>query len=163
MRRWLPFPLLSVTLLAIWLLLYQSVSIGHVLLGSAIALVAPWALVPLLSPRDRRMHGAWAVVTLACVVAGDVLRSNVAVGRLILNPRLRGRRSGLVDIPLTLRAPYALAALAIIVTSTPGTLWVNFNPATGILTLHVLDLVDEAGWIETIKGRYESRLREIFE
>jgi multicomponent K+:H+ antiporter subunit E len=163
MRRWLPFPLLSVALLAMWLLLFQSVSIGNVLLGAAIAVVAPWSVVPLLTPRDRRIRGAWAMITLACVVASDVLRSNLAVGRLIINPRLRGRRSGLVDIPLTLRDPYALAILAIIVTSTPGTLWVSFDPATGVLTLHVLDLVDEAGWIAIIKGRYESRLREIFE
>jgi len=163
MRRWLPFPLLSVALLAMWLLLAQTVSFGHILLGATLAVVAPWALVPLLAPRDRRMHGAWTVVTLAVVVLADILRSNLAVGRLIFNPHLHDRRSGLVDIPLEMRDPYALAILAIIVTSTPGTLWVNFDGATGVLTLHVLDLVDEAGWVDLIQGRYERRLREIFE
>jgi multicomponent K+:H+ antiporter subunit E len=29
--------------------------------------------------------------------------------------------------------------------------------------LHILDLVDEKVWLETIKGKYERRLMEIFE
>ena len=33
----LPFPLLSLALLVLWLLLNQSVSAGHVILGSVIA------------------------------------------------------------------------------------------------------------------------------
>ena len=67
-----------------------------------------------------------------------------------------------MDIPLDLRDPYGLAALACIITSTPGTLWVDFDAASGTLTIHVLDLVDESEWIRTIKGRYERLLLEIF-
>ena len=48
-------------------------------------------------------------------------------------------------------------------TATPGTLWVTFNSANGVLTLHVLDLIDEDAWIATIKQRYERHLLEIFE
>jgi multicomponent K+:H+ antiporter subunit E len=40
---------------------------------------------------------------------------------------------------------------------------VNYNLETGVLHLHVLDLVDETSWIERIKGRYERLLLEIFE
>ena len=53
--------------------------------------------------------------------------------------------------------------LAIILTSTPGTLWVEYEASTGRLLLHVLDLVDEEVWIRLIKDRYECRLMEIFE
>ena len=53
--------------------------------------------------------------------------------------------------------------LALIVTATPGTLWVDFDRRRGTLLLHVLDLVDEESWIQLIKGRYESLLMEIFE
>jgi multicomponent K+:H+ antiporter subunit E len=67
-----------------------------------------------------------------------------------------------VEIPLELRDPYGLAALACIITSTPGTLWVDFNEASGILTIHVLDLVNESEWVGLIKERYERRLMEIF-
>jgi hypothetical protein len=66
-----------------------------------------------------------------------------------------------VDIPLELRNPYGLAMLAGIITSTPGTLWVAFDEASGVLTIHVFDLVDEAEWVRTIKGRYERLLLEM--
>jgi multicomponent K+:H+ antiporter subunit E len=91
------------------------------------------------------------------------VRSNIAVARIILGPRHLKHVSGFVNIPLDLRAPYGLAALAIIITSTPGTLWVNFDSAERILTIHVLDLIDEEVWISTVKHRYERRLMEIFE
>lgn len=62
-----------------------------------------------------------------------------------------------------MRNRYGLAALACIITATPGTLWVQFNPRNGMLMIHVLDLIDESVWIGTIKGRYERLLLEIFE
>ena len=40
MRRWIPSPLLSISLLAMWLLLNQSVEPAHLLLGGALALGA---------------------------------------------------------------------------------------------------------------------------
>jgi multicomponent K+:H+ antiporter subunit E len=42
-------------------------------------------------------------------------------------------------------------------------LWVNYDAQKGLLMIHVLDLVDEAEWIRTIKQRYERHLLEIFE
>lgn len=52
--------------------------------------------------------------------------------------------------------------LACIITSTPGTAWARYDSARGVLTIHVLDLIDEQAWLRTIKDRYERRLREIF-
>jgi len=51
----------------------------------------------------------------------------------------------------------------VIITSTPGTAWMDYNSARGEVLLHVFDLVDEAEWLDTIKNRYEHLLREIFE
>ena len=66
-------------------------------------------------------------------------------------------------IPLDLRDKTGLAILSCIVTSTPGTAWVEYADDTGTLLIHVLDLVEESEWIRTIKARYEARLLEIFE
>ena len=90
------------------------------------------------------------------------MKSNIAVARIILETKRKERTAGFVEIPLDLRDPYGLAALACIITSTPGTLWVDFNEASGILTIHVLDLVNESEWVGLIKERYERRLMEIF-
>ncbi|ABE61856.1 multisubunit potassium/proton antiporter, PhaE subunit [Nitrobacter hamburgensis X14] len=161
MTRLLPFPIVSASLLAFWLLLNQTLSPGHILLGSAVALIGGWGLAALRPPKAHpRRPGA--IVRLAAVVFADIVRSNIAVARIILGPKRSERTPGFVEIPLELRDPYGLAALACIITSTPGTLWVDFNEASGILTIHVLDLVDKAEWVRTIKTRYERRLMEIF-
>ena len=68
-----------------------------------------------------------------------------------------------MTIPLELRNQYGLAILSCIITSTPGTVWVNYDSAKGMLLIHVLDLINEAEWIDLIKSRYERRLMEIFE
>jgi len=159
--RWLPFPLMSAALLILWLLLNQTLSLGHTLLGSLVALIGGWVLTLLGSPNFRVRRPA-VLIGLSAAVLADIIRSNIAVARIILGFGRRERRSGFVDIPLDLRNQYALAALACIITSTPGTLWVGFDGANGTLTIHVLDLIDENEWIRTIKGRYERPLLEIF-
>jgi multicomponent K+:H+ antiporter subunit E len=161
MTRLLPFPIASASLLILWLLLNQTLSLGHILLGAAVALVGGWGLSALQPPKARpRRLGA--IFRLAALVFADIVRSNVAVARIILSLGRRRWTSGFVEIPLELRDPYGLATLACIITSTPGTVWVDFNEASGTLTIHVLDLVDKTEWVRTVKGRYERLLLEIF-
>ena len=162
MRRAFPFPLLSLGLLAMWLLLNQSLSPGHLIMGAVLGISGPLAIRALELPRAR-FRGLIAMVKLLVLVVDDIVRSNNAVARIILSPGLRGQTSGFVDIPLDLRSPYGLTLLAIIVTSTPGTLWSDYDAQTGVMTLHVLDLIDESAWVERIKQRYETLLMEIFE
>lgn len=162
MTRWFPFPLLSFALFGTWLLLNESASPGHVILATILAVSGGLALTA-LEPPGLRLRRPRAIAELAALVLVDIVRSNIAVGRIILGPRRREEISGFLVIPLEMRAPYGLATLATILTATPGTLWVRFDPEDGLLTLHVLDLIDEATWIAIVKGRYERRLMEIFE
>ncbi|MCK1626764.1 Na+/H+ antiporter subunit E [Bradyrhizobium sp. 160] len=162
MTRLLPFPIISFCLLALWLLLNQAITFGHILLGCMIALVGGRILIILELP-PVRVRRPGIILRLLRMVAMDIVRSNLAVGRIVLGFGRRQRRSGFVEIPLDIRDPYGLASLACIITSTPGTLWVNFDAQRGALTIHVLDLVDEEEWARTIKDRYERHLLEIFE
>lgn len=161
MRRVLPYPLLTASLILMWLLL-NSFSLGHLILGTIFAYGASWAMAALQpsKPRIRR----WDVIPrLFFVVLGDVFRSNVAVAGIILLGRRRERTSGFVIIPLELRDRTGLAVLACILTATPGTAWVEYHADNGRLLIHVLDLVDENAWIELIRNRYARMLSEIFE
>ena len=65
--------------------------------------------------------------------------------------------------PLELRDRSALAILACIITATPGSAWLEYDAARGTVLIHVLDLIDEQQWIDTIKHRYERLLLEIFQ
>ena len=94
----------------------------------------------------------------------EVVRSNNAVARIIARPSSAPtRRSGFVRIPLDMRSPHGLAALACTLTATPGTVWVDYDSADGTMLLHVLDLIDEEAWVRIVKDRWERRLMEIFE
>ncbi|WP_269933019.1 Na+/H+ antiporter subunit E [Aminobacter sp. HY435] len=161
MTRLLPYPLLTASLLVMWLLLNQF-SLAHLVLGSIIALVASQAMAALqpTKPRIRRWDKIPQLVWLVFV---DICRSNIAVASIILQGRRRRQNSGFVSIPLDLRDRTGLAVLACIVTSTPGTAWLEYNSTNGNVLIHVLDLVDEQEWIDTIKNRYERLLMEIFE
>ena len=162
MSRLVPYPLLTAGLILMWLVLNRF-SAGHLLLGTAVAIVAGKSMSALqpAKPRIRR----WDLIPrLFGVVVLDILRSNLAVATLILTGGRHGqRRSGFVEIPLALRDPTALAILAVIVTATPGTAWMQYDARRDAVLLHVFDLVEEADWIRLIKGRYESLLLEIFE
>jgi len=170
MKRWLPFPLFSLLLLAMWLVLNQTLAPGHVLLGTVLALGGARVLAGLQVPAGRmrrRAGGVWyrasAVAQLFWLVFVDIVRSNLAVARIVFHPGIRNRTSGFLSMPLELRHPGALAVLACIITATPGTTWAGYDTAGNVLTIHMLDLIDEEAWVRLFKERYERRLREIFE
>ena len=161
MSRVFPYPLMMASLVAMWLAL-TSVSLGQLIVGIAVALAAGQGLAALhpAKPRLRR----WELIPkLIAIVLYDIVRSNAAVVRIILGGSRVERRSGFVAIPLDLRDPTGLAVLSLIITSTPGTAWFDYNSAHGMLLIHVFDLVDEEGWRALIKNRYEHLLMEIFE
>ncbi len=162
MKRWLPAPLLSLFLLLMWLLLNQSIAATQVLLGTLIAVWAPWATAKLrpLQPRVRR---PWVIARLFATVLVDIANSSIKVSRVILGNRQRRGHSGFMSIPLELRDPHGLAVLSAIINSTPGTVWAELSADRRLLMIHVLDLHDEQAWIATIKTRYEKPLMAIFE
>jgi multicomponent K+:H+ antiporter subunit E len=162
MSRLLPYPLLAVTLLVMWVLLQQSVSPGQLLLGGCIALIASHATAA-LKPEVPRVRRAGKIAQLVVLVTEDVIRSNIAVTRIILQGRARKMTAGFVVVPLRLTDTFGLTILAAIVTATPGSAWLEYNAARGAVLIHVLDLVDEEKWIRTLKNRYEALLIEIFE
>lgn len=160
--RIVPYPAFAAALLAMWLLLAQSVSLGQILLGTLVAVLATNAMAA-LRPEPARIRLSWAIPRLAVIVLQDIFRSNIAVGRIILFGKRQDHKSGFLQLPLDLRNVYGLAVLACIITATPGTLWLQYDRTRNILLLHVLDLVDEQQWIDLIKNRYERLLMEIFE
>lgn len=160
MRRLLPYPLLALALAAMWLLL-SGVTPGQVVLAAGVATGAAHTLAALgeASPRIRR----WlAIPELAGIVLYDIVRSNVEVAGILLG-LARTRGAGFVTVPLRTRSPSALAILSIVITSTPGTAWIDYDSARNEVLIHVFDLGDEAHWRALIAERYERLLMEIFE
>ncbi|MCL2657069.1 MAG: Na+/H+ antiporter subunit E [Betaproteobacteria bacterium] len=156
------FPRLEIMLLLMWLLVNDSLAPHHWLLGLIFALFVS-RLARTLRPGAAHPRRLGLVAVLCWHVLCDVVRSNFAVGRIILGTVRQQPKVGFMEIPLEMRDPHGLAALAIIITATPGTVFARLDPHDNVLTLHVLDLQDEAAWLHTIKHRYERPLMEIFE
>ena len=153
--------LLPLFLVALWLLLNESLSRGDILLAILLALGITRAITR-LRPLPAWPRRFWLSLQLIGRVFADIVRSNIAVGAIILGATKRQPTIGFMEIPLELTNPHGLAMLSVIITSTPGTVWAAHDPERNIFTMHVLDLIDEAGWRNTIKTRYERPLMEIF-
>lgn len=160
MKRVLAYPLLWLSLIAMWLLLSRSVAPGQLLLAVLVATLGCWAASAVEAPRSR-IRKPLLVLKLIGLVLLDILRSNIAVLGLSLGRRQP--RSAFVHIPLTLRDQNGLAILACIITATPGSAWIDYNARTGTVVVHVLDTEDGPAWGETVKRTYEALLLEIFE
>ncbi|MGK9051124.1 Na+/H+ antiporter subunit E [Xaviernesmea oryzae] len=157
----LPYPLLTLSLIIMWMLL-NGFTLGHFVLGAVVAVFASWSMASLRpdKPKLRKWH---LLPKLFGIVLYDIVRSNLAVASVILKGRPEGHTSGFLAVPLEMEDRTALAFLAIILTSTPGSAWLEYDSGDRTVLLHVLDVIDEDQWIEMIKSRYEKLLMEIFE
>jgi len=161
MKRGLPSLPLSAGLWALWLLLNESLAPGHVLLGLLLALVVPWLVAP-LKPPGGPLRRPLVLAGLVLRVGRDVVRSALDVMDGVLRSGRRPPRGTFVAIPLDLHDAHGLAALSMIATVVPGTVWAELSPDRGTLLLHVFDLEDEAAFIAHFKADYERPLKEIF-
>jgi multicomponent K+:H+ antiporter subunit E len=160
MRRWLPNPLVSLVLFLAWLMLAMSADPANLLLAAALAVAIPLA-TRRLAPEPARIARPAAIVRLGLVVLFDIVVANLEVARLILGPE-SAIRPRFVWVPLTVRDPNAIAALAGIVTMTPGTLSSDLSPDRRYLLVHAFNAPDEAALVAQIKARYEAPLLEIY-
>jgi multicomponent K+:H+ antiporter subunit E len=185
-RRWLPAPLLSAALLALWLTLNNTLAAGHLVLGLALAVGVPlvagrWreAVLPLggdaaegpgPAAGRRRRAGRRVTVALRLLVRvlGDIVSANLAVARRIAFVPERRLAAGFVVFDLRLRTPGATGALAAIITLTPGTVSTDILPpespgGPARLLVHGFDMPDPEATVAAIRLRYEAPLMEIFE
>src|SRR5699024_4355506 len=115
---WLALPFF---LLIIWLALNNSLTGGQIVLGCVLALALAWAAMPLRPLRSFPKHPLIATQLIFHVVI-DVIHSSFVVARFVcLGPS--SHSPGFLRIPLIMTDPHGMAALACIITYTPGTVW----------------------------------------
>lgn len=162
MKRWLPSPGLTLALFVGWLLLAGTLGADQLLLGAIVAVAMPLLARP-LRPRPGALARPRVLLALILRVGAHVLVSAAQVALGILQAGRGPPRGAFADIPLELRDEHALAALAMIVTVVPGTVWCELAPDRSVLRLHVFDLGDEADFVARFRADYVLPLKEIFE
>lgn len=158
-HRLLPHPATSAVLLVLWLWLNATVAFGHLVLGTALAVLIPLLVDGLLAPleTDARLRGLGRFVL---VVLGDILVANVAVARLILG-RTDRLQPAFVEVPLELEQDWAITLLASTVSLTPGTVSAALSADRRTLLVHALTREESEDLAAHIKTRYERPIMEL--
>ncbi len=161
LRRLFPHPLLSVTLVLIWFALVNKVTLGHLLLGGFLAIVVPIVTAPYWPGRPR-VGRPLKLFGYVLIVLWDIVLANIDVAKIILFRKNEDIRSHWVVVPLELTSPEAITLLAGTITMTPGTISTMLSADAGCILVHTLHTDDPDAVRDTIKSRYEARLKEVF-
>jgi multicomponent K+:H+ antiporter subunit E len=160
-KRFLPHPLFSLTLVVVWLMLVNKVTPGNVLLGSILGIIVP-ALTAPYWPGQPRVRSPLRVIEYMLVVLWDIVVANFHVAAIILFKRNKDIHSRWVTVPLDITSPEGITVLAGTITMTPGTVSSMLSADGRSILVHCLDCDDPDAVRDEIKNRYERRLEEIF-
>ena len=160
-KRWLTHPALSLLLFACWLVLQQSLSFAHLLMGAIISVALPRLVYGFLGPAMGPKRPL-LILRFGLIVLWDIVMSNLTVARLVLAPAPKPQPAW-VRVPLALRQPGPITLLATIITTTPGTVSCVVDDEAHEIWVHALDCADPQEMAAQIKQRYEQPLLEIFE
>lgn len=160
--RFLPHPLLTLTLTVVWLMLLNDLTLGGLLFGLLLGITIP-LLTAAFWPNRPRVSRPLKIAEYVLVVLWDIIVANVKVAYIVLFKSNAQIRPHFIAIPLEIYSPEAITVLAGTITMTPGTVTADLSADGRALLVHCLDTDDPQGEIDGIKQRYERRLKEIFE
>lgn len=160
MNRWLPHPLMSLTLALVWLLLSNDFGPGQVLFGALLGVLFP-QLTGGLWPERPHLHRPRLLGHYLIRLLGDIVIANLSVARLVLGPTRR-LRPAFIEYRIELTDPFAITVLASTISLTPGTVSADLSRDHRVLLIHSLDTPDADALVRHIRERYEQPLKEIF-
>ena len=152
------FFVINVFLAFLWAILMQSLNIVDFLIGFVIGFAIMSLVDPQYSTRGVR------IPMLLLYVLWDVFVSSLVVAGYILHPN-PNMRQGIIAVPLDVTAPVEIAALASIITLTPGTMTVDLGKdmTTGqqVLFVHALNVHEPEELVKKIKDGFERKILQI--
>lgn len=160
LRKLFPHPILSLTLWFVWLLLNNSFSAGHMVLGLVLATVIP-LLTSKFLPEKVCIRKPLTLAKFTVIVLWDILIANVMVAKLILGNKDK-LKPGFITINLDIEHPLGISLLANTISLTPGTVSCDLSTDRRQLLVHGLHIEDQQTTINEIKQRYEKPLMEVF-
>ncbi|WP_179998855.1 Na+/H+ antiporter subunit E [Acinetobacter sp. YH12239] len=157
--RVFPHPFVSVIVGISWLMLAQSAQFFDILVAIVIGLVIPKLVQPFIV-RTPNIH--WDLACkLILVVLWDIIISNIRVAKQVLGPTDRLHPKW-YRVPLDTNHDQVNSLLAMIITTTPGTVSAGIDQERGDILVHSINSDDPEADILEIKQRYEAPLMAIF-
>lgn len=128
-------------LLAVWLLLWGSVTFANVASGLAVVTLVLWLVPNARFPLRRPTVRVGPLLAFLAWVAIDLVRANAVVAREIL-ARQSSINTGVVAVPLPHCTPGLLTLVANVLSLAPGTMAMEVTKEPAAIYVHVLHLDD---------------------
>lgn len=159
LQRWFPHPLVSVIVGLSWLMLNHSLDAGSILMALILAVGIPRLVQPFITHTPN--IGWLPAIKLFFVVLWDIIVCNIQVAKLVLGP-MHKIHPKWFRVPLETQHEEVNTLLAMIITTTPGTVSAGIDQDRGDILVHALNIEDTDAEIQNIKNRYEKQLMQIF-
>lgn len=160
-KVWLPQPLLSLVLLAGWLLLVDDfTSVGHWVFAAVLALCIPH-LIGHWWPPLPRIADWQALAVFVGRSLTDIIMGNLQVARMALGSQT-GLQPVFVRFETRLDNDLAIFMLMSAISLAPGSVSTRFDEETREVEVHALHCTDEAELVAEIRQRYEQLLQRVF-
>ena len=157
--RCFPHPFVSLVVALSWLMLGHSFEPFDLFCAVLLGLIIPKLVQPFIV-RTPNIHWALAL-KLFFVVLWDIIISNIRVAKQVLGPT-KNLKPKWYRVPLDTDHEHVNTLLAMIITTTPGTVTAGIDQERGDILVHSLSSDDPEAEIQEIKTRYEMPLSAIF-
>lgn len=156
----MPFQILLNLLIAfVWMFLNNSWAANTFIAGYLIGLGLIFLLRRFI-PTPFYLKKLWAILALILLFLKELILSNFAVMKLILQPKLK-MKPGIIALPTELTRDWEISTLACLITLTPGTVTVDLSLEGDILYIHAMDIQDAEEVIAQIKNTFEKAILEV--
>mgnify|MGYP003417307565 CR=1 FL=1 len=157
--RILPHPFVSVIVAISWLMLGHSAELFDFIVATLLGLIIPKLIQPFIV-RTPNIHWDLAL-KLIFVVLWDIIICNIRVAKQVLGPT-KNLHPKWFRVPLETDHEHVNTVLAMIITTTPGTVSAGIDQERGDILVHSLSTDNPEADILDIKTRYEAPLMAIF-
>ena len=159
-ENWLPHPFVSVIVALSWIMLAHSLDSATVFMALLLGILIPRMVKPFIT---RTPDINWPLaVKLFFVVLWDIIICNIQVAKLVLGPPHKLHPKWF-RVPLETQHEQVNVLLALIITTTPGTVTAGIDDDRGDILVHALSTDNAEIDIIEIKNRYEKALMAIFD
>lgn len=158
-QRCFPLPFVSCIVAVTWIILAGSYSTQSFVMAGLLAIIIPKMVRPFIT---KAPHIRWGLaIKLILIVLWDILVSNFKVAKIVLGP-MDHLQPKWFRVPLDTDHELVNALLAMIITTTPGTVSAGIDQEHHDILVHALRSDNEQADIDEIKQRYEALLIQIF-
>lgn len=151
--------LLNLFIAIIWMFLSTSFTVQAFIIGYIIGLIIIFIMRRYFKKKFYLVR-LWAVIKLTLILLRELFLSNIAVLRVVLQPKL-DIEPCIFAFPTELQHDWEITLLSNLITLTPGTLVVHVSDDQRTLYIHAIDVNNIAEEIDSIKQTFEKAIKEV--